>query len=180
VQEVVSSNLTSPTIKFCLWNDRISIVNGRSAGFAWRGLKTGHTSCRGLLWPVAIAGLIFLASSRSYVPSPGLTKIDDKFAHFAVYGLLGTLVCRLGRGWRAAFYAFLVVSAFGASDEWHQSFVPGRFTDFGDWLADTLGAAVAVALYAGWTWYRQLLERPVWRSREQIEKSAPIANVAEP
>jgi VanZ family protein len=121
--------------------------------------------------------VIFLASSRSYVPSPGITKVDDKFAHFAVYGVLGTLVCRLGRGWRAAVWAALVASAFGASDEWHQSFVPGRSTDIVDWLADTLGAAVAVALYTRWTWYRQLLEHPVWRRRERIEKSAGIANV---
>jgi VanZ family protein len=71
----------------------------------------------------------------------------------------------------------LVVSAFGASDEWHQSFVPGRFTDFWDWLADTLGAAIAVGLYTRWTSYRELLERPVCRQRERIEKSASIANV---
>ena len=140
-------------------------------------MQAGRASLRGAFWAVAIAALIFLASSRSYVPSPGLTKVDDKIAHFAIYGLLGTLVCRVGRGWRAAIWALLVVSAFGASDEWHQSFVPGRFTDFGDWLADTLGAAIAVGLYTGWTWYRQLLERPIWRRRERIEKSAGIANV---
>ena len=144
---------------------------------AWSGPQAGRTSFRGFVWPVAIAGLIFLASSRSYVPSPGFTKVDDKFAHFLVYGLLGTLLCRLGRGWRAAACALVVVSAFGASDEWHQSFVPGRVSDFGDWLADTLGAAVAVAFYSGWAWYRQLLERPVWRRRERIEKSACVANV---
>ena len=133
-------------------------------------MQAGRSSFRGLFWPVAIAGLIFLASSRSYVPSPGLTKADDKFAHFVVYGLLGTLVCRLGRGWRAAAGALVVVSAFGASDEWHQSFVPGRVTDFGDWLADTLGAATAVALYSGWAWYRQLLERPLRRRRERTTR----------
>ena len=43
---------------------------------------------RAAVWALAIAGLIFLASSRSTVVSTGVTKIDDKFAHFAVYGLL--------------------------------------------------------------------------------------------
>ena len=118
-----------------------------------------------LFWPLAIAALIFFASSRSHVASPGFTKVDDKFAHFAVYGLLATLVCRLGRGWQVAFWTLLVVSAYGASDEWHQSFVPGRSTDVRDWIADTLGAAIAIGLYMRWTWYRRLLETPLWRGR---------------
>src|SRR5688572_22030112 len=121
---------------------------------------------RKAFWALAIGGLIFLASSRSYVVSPGITRVDDKLGHFAVYGLLGTLVCRIGRGWRAALWSLIVVSVFGASDEWHQSFVPGRVADAQDWMADTVGAAIAVVCYTGWPWYRELLERPVrWRKR---------------
>jgi VanZ family protein len=116
------------------------------------------------LWPVAIAVLILCASQRSRVAAPEIVNID-KVAHFAVFGLLGTLVCRFGDGWRAAACALLIVSGFGASDEWHQSFVPGRSSDVMDWIADTLGAGLAVTLYAGWTAYRRLLETPVWRPR---------------
>lgn len=124
-------------------------------------LAEGNTLRRGwaIAWPILLAGLIFLASSRSHVVSPGLTRVDDKAAHFFVYGLLGTLVCRLGCGWRSAWWSLVVVSLYGASDEWHQSFVPGRFADVRDWVADTIGAAIAIALYRGWPWYRQLLER---------------------
>jgi VanZ family protein len=118
-----------------------------------------------LVWPLAIAGLIFFASSRSHVASPGFTTVDDKFAHFAVYGLLATLVCRLSHGWQMAFWSLLVVSGYGASDEWHQSFVPGRSSDVRDWIADTAGAAIAIALYVGWASYRRLLETPLWRRR---------------
>ena len=114
------------------------------------------------LWPLAIAVMILCASQRSRVAAPGITNID-KVAHFAVFGLLGTLVCRCGRGWRGAVWALVVVSAFGASDEWHQSFVPGRSSDVMDWIADTAGAGLAVALYAGWSSYRRLLETPVWQ-----------------
>jgi VanZ family protein len=32
---------------------------------------------------------------------------------------------------------------FGATDEWHQSFVIGRLADPYDWAADTLGATSA-------------------------------------
>ena len=123
------------------------------------------------MWAVTIAALIFIASSRPYVASPGITRIDDKLSHFAVYGLLGTLVCRLGPGRRAAIRALILVSAYGASDEWHQSFVPGRASEVEDWIADTLGGAVAVSLYVWWSWYRHLLETPLWRRERRIEKS---------
>src|SRR5690348_17139558 len=69
-------------------------------------------------WPLLIAAVIFLASSRSHVATPGLTRIDDKFAHFGVYGLLATLVCRMGSGWRGAIIALFAASLYGASDEW--------------------------------------------------------------
>lgn len=110
-------------------------------------------------WAVAVAALIILASSRSQVAGPRIEGID-KVTHFLVYGLLATLVCRRGRGWRAAAWSLVVVSAFGATDEWHQSFVPGRLAEVADWVADTLGALTAVTLYAGWAAYRRLLETP--------------------
>jgi VanZ family protein len=114
-------------------------------------------------WPVAVAALIFFASSREHVASPGITRIDDKFGHFVVYGLLGTLVCRLGSGRRSGFWSLVVVAAYGASDEWHQSFVPGRSMELNDWIADTAGAALAIGLYWGWGWYRRVLESPLRR-----------------
>ena len=113
-----------------------------------------------LLWPIAIAGLVILASARSRVAGPSIEHLD-KVVHFSVYGLLATLLGRLGQGWRWAGGALAIVSAFGATDEWHQSFVPGRETEFADWVADTGGAAVALGMYFGWAWYRRLLETPL-------------------
>jgi VanZ family protein len=115
------------------------------------------------IWALAVALTIFIASSRSHVASPDLPD-SDKVAHFAVYGLLATLICRLGRGWRMAVFALIAASLFGASDEWHQSFVPGRSCDFYDWLADTLGAALAATCYTLWAHYRSTLERPILAS----------------
>jgi VanZ family protein len=122
------------------------------------------------IWPLLIATLVVSASTRSHVASPQVTNID-KIAHFSVYGLLATLLARLGVGWRAAVWALLATSAFGATDEWHQYYVPGRSCDVMDWVADTSGAALAVSLYAGLSWYRRLLEANLWARR--IEKSAP-------
>jgi len=104
---------------------------------------------------------------------PEITQFD-KVAHFAVYGFLGTLVYRAGAPKWPAWLAVLVVSAFGATDEWHQYFVPGRDCDVFDWLADTLGAALAVTLYVKWAWYRRLLEIRVGPQR-QVEKPAETA-----
>ena len=107
-----------------------------------------------------VAALIVAASHRSRLVDTGVAN-GDKVVHFAVYGLLATLVCRcrFRADWRAAVLGLLAASAFGATDEWHQSFVPGRSCDVMDWLADTGGAALAVTLYAGWSAYRALLER---------------------
>ena len=120
------------------------------------------------IWPLAVAALIAFASSRSHVAAPHIPN-SDKVAHFLAFGLLATLMCRLGHRGRAAGWALLVTSAFGVSDEWHQSFVPGRTCDVFDWMADTLGATVAVGLYVGWPWYRTLLERAVWSHAQKNE-----------
>lgn len=123
-------------------------------------MPTSFRKYRGVLWPLTIAALIFCASSRSHVAGPAIHGLD-KVVHFSVYALLGTLVCRLAPGWRGAGFSLLIVSGFGFTDEWHQSFVPGRQAEFADWVADTLGALVAISLYAGWESYRRLLEHPV-------------------
>ena len=123
------------------------------------------------LWAFALAALIVFASGNNPQP-PVPTFIGfDKVAHFGVFGLLATLLLRTHGvwrrpGWRAAI-AIGVVSIFGLTDEWHQSFTPGRSVELGDWIADTTGAALAVALYLRWPWYRRLLETPLRLRRRQ-------------
>jgi VanZ family protein len=132
---------------------------------------------RAWVWPAVLAGGIFLASSRSQLATPDILFID-KIAHFSVYGLLATLLCRLGRGWRAAVLALLATSLYGISDEWHQSFTPGRSVEIADWAADTAGAALAVTLYTLWPRYRRWLEKPPRRKR-RVEKRAEVAPSSE-
>jgi len=120
------------------------------------------------IWPLAMAALIVFASSRSTVAGPQFSN-SDKVAHFGAYGLLATLVCRLRPGWKGAILGLLCASAFGVSDEWHQSFVPGRSSDVFDWIADTLGATLAVGAYAGWPLYRRVLEWPIRGRRRIVE-----------
>ena len=96
---------------------------------------------------------IFYLSSQTD-PLPELTtRVWDKLLHTALYGGLAFLIGRAlsGEGSSlavASVLAFLATSLYGASDEWHQLFTPGRSSDVYDWLADTLGGAFGVASYA--------------------------------
>ena len=108
-----------------------------------------------VLWlpPLAYALVIFTLSSQSK-PLPELTEhVWDKILHMIEYAGLGVLVCRalVGEGlpWiRATILAIGITSAYGASDEWHQSFVPDRSSDVRDWLTDNIGATLGAGCYA--------------------------------
>ena len=109
------------------------------------------------LWgPVAACmGAIFYLSAQPDVSLP--TGVDDKTAHYVGYMTLGLLVVRaLARGLPAritravAVVALAVTIGYGATDEWHQSFVPGRSSELADLVADSLGALAAVGLC--WAW----------------------------
>jgi VanZ family protein len=104
---------------------------------------------RTALW-VAVAAylaLIFFLSSLPN-PLPALTsRVSDKVLHLVEYGglclLLGAALRLSGvRAGRATALALLLGSLYGASDEFHQAFVPNRSCDVRDWLADTAGAAL--------------------------------------
>lgn len=125
-----------------------------------------------LLWPILLAATIFIASGRSQVAAPGIAHID-KIGHFLVFGLLATLVARCFPRRRHAWAAILVVSAYGLGDEFRQSFTPGRSVEFADWVADTLGAMLAVTLYQLWPLYRRILEWPLWGGPRKPLDSPP-------
>jgi len=101
---------------------------------------------------VLYAGLIYALSAQAD-PLPMLPPeilMHDKILHGLAYAGLGAL---LVPGLRAAGFspggALLVAVAlaglYGATDEFHQSFVPGRTADVLDWAADTLGAAIGAS-----------------------------------
>ncbi len=119
-------------------------------------------------YPLALAVTIVFASGRGQVAAPDIVNFD-KVAHLAVFGLLATLVVR-APGLRHAWVAVVAVSLFGAADELRQSLTPGRFMEFGDWVADSVGALLAVAVYRFWPWYRRWLETPL-RFRKRAPKS---------
>jgi VanZ family protein len=86
-------------------------------------------------------------------PLPTVTEhVWDKILHFVEYGGLAFVICRAfageGLGWLTAIVvAALVASLYGASDEWHQAFVPNRSSDVHDWMADSIGALAGAAAF---------------------------------
>jgi len=98
--------------------------------------------------------VIFVASSIPDLQElPG--GVSDKTGHAVGYFLLAALVYRAmagarwaGLSWSVGWRAWLISAAYGASDEFHQRFVPGRTPAVDDWIADASGAAVAILLFA--------------------------------
>ena len=81
-------------------------------------------------------------------PLPYLTeRVWDKLLHTIEYVGLAILVFRAlyGEGlnaWWSAALTVLAVSAYGASDEWQQAFVPMRSSDVHDWMTVALAGAI--------------------------------------
>jgi VanZ family protein len=94
----------------------------------------------------------FWLSSRSDVP--GARYFWDKLLHTVGFAGLGVLALRAFHGGferprlSLTLYAGLTVILWGISDEFHQSFVPGRDATPWDVVADAVGFAVGVVVFA--------------------------------
>ena len=102
--------------------------------------------------PLVWMAIIFLLSSRTTLPSlaePWLDVLLKKTAHFLEYALLAFLWWRAlsGRGVRAGWsliIAGLVSILYAASDEYHQTFVPGRHGRLWDLAVDSAGVTAVL------------------------------------
>ncbi len=105
------------------------------------------------LWLPALAWMsaIFYLSSQT---GPGGPEWQAVVFHIVAYALLASLYWLGLRGTTdtPTLYAVLIVVAlatlYGISDEWHQSFTPGRMPDPFDVMVDAAGAAGAALMLA--------------------------------
>lgn len=110
-------------------------------------VKTSASRRAGRWWllSVAIMAVVWKLSSSGDTPGPPLVHPLDWIAHFITYLSLG--YC-LGRATGRPGVALVVAAWFGALDEVHQAFVPGREAGVQDWFFDVaggwLGARLAV------------------------------------
>ena len=92
---------------------------------------------------------IFLFSNTPSTEIPNLggwDRLVKKGGHMLGYALLAlTLLRGLGPAdWRNILFAFIGAALYAASDELHQSFVPGRHAALVDVAIDSLGAALGL------------------------------------
>jgi VanZ family protein len=100
--------------------------------------------------------VLFTLSSFSRLPA-GPGAITDKHAHLVAYAILSaSIVWGLTDGaparttWRIAAAAAALATLYGVTDEWHQSFVPGRDVSARDVAADAIGALLAAGGLRAW------------------------------
>ncbi|MBI3969271.1 MAG: VanZ family protein [Chloroflexi bacterium] len=114
--------------------------------------------------PAAIMLVIYVLSDQSALAGTGEPAISRKLVHAAEYAALAFTLGRatvaeltmrapappysttFGAAW---FFAVL----YAASDEVHQSFVPGRSGRIEDFLVDAIGAAMGAGLLILARWY---------------------------
>lgn len=93
-------------------------------------------------WWLAAAGWMAVIFRMSALPGSQVPGRLGSFGHFGGYAVLGLLVCMAlgGTARKDVAMAVLICAVYGLTDEFHQSFVPGRSPDVFDWGVDTLGA----------------------------------------
>lgn len=106
---------------------------------------------------ILVMGTIFLLSHQQgdslHLPAlPGI----DKLAHLSAYGVLAAATLfAFSERWKAERTGLTVLLTtlfclfYGLTDEFHQSFIPGRAPSIGDILADLGGAGLV-----GLSWFR--------------------------
>lgn len=129
---------------------------------------------RSLLLLLAWMALLTYWSNQPALPidqpavANSLHNLQHRVAHLFAYGLMGLLAYAAvpkGRPWAFAL-AVAIASAYGATDELHQLFIPGRRAAIDDWVLDTAFAALAIWLFM---WLRRTRLEPV------IQAAGPLA-----
>jgi VanZ like family len=102
---------------------------------------------------LAYAAGIFYLSSRPWYGVPHIPYLD-KAVHLGLYMGLGFLCAwaleatTSQRGPKVILAATMMVACYGATDEFHQLFVPGRSAEFLDLLSDAIGGGLGAWLSA--------------------------------
>jgi len=86
------------------------------------------------------------------MPTWGITTKDFIF-HLIEYSIFGFLLARAfihsqQRGnWRSYILITLIGVLYAASDEFHQKFVAGRYSEFSDFIADSVGVILGLIIF---------------------------------
>lgn len=107
------------------------------------------------------SGVIVEVISRSVSWSQDiLTFLTRKAAHIFIYFVLGVLAFNVAKDFRisnkrAVMLSVVFVILYAITDEFHQSFVPGRSAELRDVLIDTVAGAMGALIYFCATVFRR-------------------------
>lgn len=107
-------------------------------------------------------GVIFFASHQPSIDLPDFGLLDlgvKKLGHFLAYAVLAFLAFRAVLDWQRPYLtAFLIVLLFALSDEFHQTFIPGRNGTLVDVAIDMCGAITCLWLLNRHGWEQKVVE----------------------
>jgi VanZ family protein len=100
-------------------------------------------------------------------------NVNDKVKHFVAFFALGGLLCYVTNSprWVPRFVSIgLAGMAYAAIDEWTQQLVPGRFSDWADFIADSLGLWSAIGIYVTAKWvYLRVVAPPAVAAQNAVK-----------
>ena len=86
--------------------------------------------------------------SSRYLKEDFLSYTLRKSAHFTMYFFLGSSLQLSfhdnSQSLRSKFIVFMLVFLYACSDEFHQAFIPGRSSEFGDVIIDSAGGLASI------------------------------------
>ena len=107
--------------------------------------------------------------------APALDHVIRKTAHFTEYAVLGFVMVAWLRHSRlfkshAHWLATVAGVIFAVSDEWHQTFVPGRSGQLTDVLIDSMGCVAGIVFYYAvkTLWVRSRRQREAPRMTTEV------------
>lgn len=114
------------------------------------GAESGSLSAL-LSEPITKLLIRFADDSSTEAESALFSRVDigvRKIAHFTEYAILGGLLVLLFRirRVRLIWLPWLIGTLYAVTDEWHQSFSPGRSCDPKDVLIDACGVLIGVLI----------------------------------
>ncbi len=91
---------------------------------------------------VIVMAVIFFLSNQPDIPLPQTVSFQDKILHFIAYAVLAVTILWTRQSSSPVTCLKVVVFClfYGISDEFHQSFIPGRTPSVYDVAADGAGA----------------------------------------
>jgi VanZ family protein len=73
-----------------------------------------------------------------------IRKLAHMTEYFILFHLLYNALCDKYNFWKASLVSIVVIFIYACSDEYHQSFIPGRGPSFKDVMIDTSGGGIAL------------------------------------